>query len=166
MADLDTVLRALRAPARREILTLIWDRDLPAGEIAAAFSLSAATISEHLAVLRRAGLVDMTQVGTSRRYRARPEALEGLHGALEGASKWVPATDLAERALTDTSAHGVVVAGGGVTTDHPPTAGWGRRSTSRPTSSRRSGRSPIRSSTHAGWVRRSRSSTGGSQRRW
>src|SRR6185437_130271 len=74
MADLDAVLGALRAPARREILGLIWQRELPAGEIAAAFSLSAATISEHLAVLRRAGLIEMTRVGTSRRYRARPEA--------------------------------------------------------------------------------------------
>src|SRR5881275_3323941 len=102
MAELNTVMRALSAPTRREILSLVWDRELPAGEIAAAFSLSAATISEHLAVLRRAGLVEMTRVGTSRLYRARPEALDGLHGALEGATKWVPATDLAERALTDT----------------------------------------------------------------
>jgi DNA-binding transcriptional ArsR family regulator len=110
VTDLDAVLGALRAPARREILGLIWDRDLPAGEIAAAFSLSAATISEHLAVLRRAGLVEMTRIGTSRRYRARPEALDGLHGALEGAAKWIPATDIAERALTETSTHRVVIA--------------------------------------------------------
>ena len=40
MADLDAVLGALRARARREILALIWDRELPAGEIAAAFDLS------------------------------------------------------------------------------------------------------------------------------
>lgn len=48
---------------RREILARIWDRDLSAGEIAAAFTLTVATISEHLAVLRRAGLVEMTKVG-------------------------------------------------------------------------------------------------------
>ena len=75
MADLDTVMRALSAPTRREILGLVWDRELPAGDIAAAFALSAATISEHLGVLREAGLVEMTRVGTSRRYRARPSAL-------------------------------------------------------------------------------------------
>ena len=91
MADLDAVMRALSAPTRREILGLVWDRELPAGDIAAAFSLSAATISEHLGVLRDAGLVDMTRVGTSRRYRARRSALAGLHGALEGANKWVSA---------------------------------------------------------------------------
>src|SRR3954463_8638036 len=110
MADLDLVLRALRAPARREILQLIWDRELPAGEIASAFSLTAATISEHLAVLRDAGLVEMTRVGTSRRYRARPAALAGLHGALEGGTKWETADDIPERDLAATSTRAVVVA--------------------------------------------------------
>ena len=64
MTDIDVILRALKAPTRREILGLIWERDLPAGEIAAAFELTPATISEHLAVLRDAGLVEMTPVGT------------------------------------------------------------------------------------------------------
>jgi len=110
MADLDAVMRALSAPARREILGLVWDRELPAGDIAAAFDLSAATISEHLAVLREAGLVEMTRAGTSRRYRALPAALAGLHGALEGANKWMTAQDVPERRLTRAAArHAVVV---------------------------------------------------------
>ena len=58
----------------REILARIWDRDLSAGEIVATFALTGATISEHLAVLRRAGLVEMTKMGTSRRYRAKRAA--------------------------------------------------------------------------------------------
>jgi uncharacterized protein YndB with AHSA1/START domain len=70
----------------------------------------AATISEHLAVLRSAGLVRMTPVGTSRRYRARPEALNGLHGALEGATKWQSATDIPERALAETQTRPAVLA--------------------------------------------------------
>jgi DNA-binding transcriptional ArsR family regulator/uncharacterized protein YndB with AHSA1/START domain len=110
MADLDARLGALRARTRREILALVWDRELAAGEIAAAFSLTAATISEHLSVLRAAGLVEMNRVGTSRRYRARPQALAGLHGALEGATKWVPATDIPERALASTTTQPAVVA--------------------------------------------------------
>lgn len=121
MADLDAVLGALRAPARREILELIWERELAAGEIAAAFSLRPATISEHLAVLRRAGLVEMTRVGTSRRYRALPQALQGLHGALETATKWHPASDIDERTLTETSRHSAVVASVEVGTDQATT---------------------------------------------
>jgi DNA-binding transcriptional ArsR family regulator len=109
-ADVDVTMRALRARTRREILRLIWDRELAAGEIAGAFSLTQATISEHLAVLRAAGLVEMTRVGTSRRYRARPSALAGLHGALEGPTKWLPADDIPERELAATETLRVVVA--------------------------------------------------------
>src|SRR5918995_1531344 len=103
-------MRALRSRTRREILARIWDRDLSAGEIAATFALTGATISEHLAVLRRAGLVEMTKVGTSRRYRAKPAALAGLHGAIEDAGKWRPADDLPEQSLTMTTTAPVVVA--------------------------------------------------------
>lgn len=117
--DLDVRLRALRSRTRREILALVWDRELAAGEIAGEFPLTAATISEHLAVLRSAGLVRMTPVGTSRRYRARPEALEGLHGALEGATKWQTATGIPERALARTRTRPAVVAA----VDLPVTAG-------------------------------------------
>jgi DNA-binding transcriptional ArsR family regulator len=120
-ADLDAILRALRAPARREILALIWDQDRAAGDIAAAFSLTPATISEHLRVLRQAGLVEMTRVGTFRRYRARPEALAGLHGMLEGPSKWQTADALPERRLVHTSSHRVVVATVDVPTDREVT---------------------------------------------
>src|SRR5918912_2506632 len=110
VGDLDVRLRALRSRTRREILALVWDRELPAGDIAAAFALTGATISEHLAVLRSAGLVRMNRVVTSRRYRARPEALTGLHGALEGTTKWQSATDIPERALADTTTRPVVIA--------------------------------------------------------
>ena len=110
MAELDTTMRALRSRTRREILARIWERDLSAGEIAATFALTGATISEHLAVLRRAGLVEMTKVGTSRRYRAKPAALAGLHGAIEDAGKWRPADDLPEQSLTMTTTAPVVVA--------------------------------------------------------
>jgi DNA-binding transcriptional ArsR family regulator len=110
VSDLDVRLRALRSRTRREILALVWDRELPAGEIAAAFSLAPATISEHLTVLRSAGLVRMSRVGTSRRYRGRPEALTGLYGALEGTTKWQTAIDIPERELADTTTRPVVIA--------------------------------------------------------
>jgi DNA-binding transcriptional ArsR family regulator len=110
MTDLDETMRALRSRTRREILARVWDRELAAGEIAAPFALTAATISEHLRVLRQAGLVEMTRVGTSRRYRAKPAALEGLHGALADVDKWRPADEIPERTLTATSTASVVVA--------------------------------------------------------
>jgi DNA-binding transcriptional ArsR family regulator/uncharacterized protein YndB with AHSA1/START domain len=91
--DIQKVLAALASPVRREILSLIWDRELSAGEIAAAFPVTKPTISQHLAVLREAGLAVATAVGTSRRYRARPEALRGLHAALVSPGKWVNADD-------------------------------------------------------------------------
>ena len=86
MRDIQKVLAALTSPVRREILGLIWDRELSAGEIAAAFPVTKPTISQHLAVLREAGLAESTAVGTSRRYRARRDALRGLRAALGGSA--------------------------------------------------------------------------------
>jgi DNA-binding transcriptional ArsR family regulator len=85
------VLAALNSPVRREILWLLWDRELPAGEIAAAFEVGAPTISSHLAVLREAGLVTMRADGNFRRYRARRDALRSVQSLLAAeSSKWVP----------------------------------------------------------------------------
>ncbi|HWG64689.1 MAG TPA: metalloregulator ArsR/SmtB family transcription factor [Streptosporangiaceae bacterium] len=121
MRDIQKVLQALTSPIRREILTLIWDRDVPAGEIAAAFAVTKPTISQHLAALRQAGLVTMTAVGTSRRYRARQDVLQGLHAALDGSAKWVPADDLPERALAQVHTRPAVVAWIDVDTDQAVT---------------------------------------------
>jgi DNA-binding transcriptional ArsR family regulator/uncharacterized protein YndB with AHSA1/START domain len=110
VTDLDATLGALRSRTRREILGMVWDRQMAAGDIAAAFSVSAATISEHLSVLRRAGLVEMTKAGTSRLYRARPDGLSGLHQALAADSTWRLADDVPERRLVSTSTGQVVVA--------------------------------------------------------
>lgn len=110
MRDLDRVIGALKSPVRREILSLVWDEERAMGEIAAFFELTKPTISQHLSVLRRAGLVGVTAVGTSRRYRARPEALAGLGGALEAATKWTTADDLPERDLAGAVTRPSVVA--------------------------------------------------------
>jgi DNA-binding transcriptional ArsR family regulator/uncharacterized protein YndB with AHSA1/START domain len=109
--DIQKVMAALASPVRREILGLIWDRELSAGQIAAAFPVTKPTISQHLTVLREAGLVAATAVGTSRRYQARHEALRGLHAALGSPGKWVNADDLPERASSDVRTTPLVVAG-------------------------------------------------------
>ncbi len=101
MTDIQLLLDALSSPIRREILWLVQDRELPAGEIAGAFDVSASTVSEHLAVLRAAGLVQMRVDGSFRRYRTDPNALQALRGdtLLDAATKWLPADDLPERGL-------------------------------------------------------------------
>jgi DNA-binding transcriptional ArsR family regulator len=119
--DIQKVLAALNSPVRREILGLIWDRELSAGEIAAAFPVTKPTISQHLAVLRDAGLAGSTAVGTSRRYRARPEALRGLHGALDSPGKWINADDTPERAASVVRTKPAVVASTDVETSQDVT---------------------------------------------
>lgn len=118
MADVQRTLSALSSPVRREILALIWDRDLPAGEIAAAFHVTAPTISQHLAVLRDAGLVTMEARGNFRRYRARREVVRGLHANLwVDSSKWTPADDLPETNLAQARTALAVIATVDVDTD-------------------------------------------------
>ena len=122
MRDVQRILEALTSPIRREILTLIWDRELPAGEIAAAFNVTAPTVSQHLAVLRDAGLVSMAADGNFRRYRARQEALRSLHGALAANSaRWSLADDIPERSLAQAETRAVVVAQVDVTTNQATT---------------------------------------------
>ncbi|MBV8386328.1 MAG: metalloregulator ArsR/SmtB family transcription factor [Acidimicrobiia bacterium] len=121
MRDIDKVLAALRSPIRREILGLVWARELAAGEIATAFALTKPTISQHLSVLREAGLVRMTAEGTFRRYAANQDALDGLHAALEGARKWTPADEITEGAATQARTTPAVVVAVDVDTDQETT---------------------------------------------
>ncbi len=62
-------------PKRREILRLVWDAERPASEIAEHFDVTFGAVSQHLGVLREAGLVVMRRDGTRRFYRADREAL-------------------------------------------------------------------------------------------
>lgn len=79
----DLVARALAEPRRREILIRVRDAELSAGEIAAGFDVSRPAVSQHLAVLREAGLLSERRKGTSRLYRARPEGLAGLRAFMD-----------------------------------------------------------------------------------
>jgi DNA-binding transcriptional ArsR family regulator len=121
MRDVQKVLAALGSPVRRDILALVWDRELPAGEIAAAFDLTKPTISQHLAVLREAGLVSLTPAGTSRRYRAQPGALAGFRGALSGSTKWTNVEEAPERSLAEAFTKPLVAASVEVPTDQAAT---------------------------------------------
>ena len=80
---MDVAIRALADPRRREILALIRDRELAAGDIATRFDVTRPTISQHLAVLREANLVTERRAGTRRFYRARPGGAAELRTWLE-----------------------------------------------------------------------------------
>jgi DNA-binding transcriptional ArsR family regulator len=83
MCYMEAALRALVEPRRREILRLVWDHELAAGEIASHFEVTRPAISQHLRVLRRAGLLTERRQGTWRFYRARPQALAEVTAFLE-----------------------------------------------------------------------------------
>ncbi len=80
---METALRALSDPGRRRILTLVRDEEHSAGEIAAEFTVSWPAISQHLRVLKEAGLVTERREGTRRLYRARPEGLDDVRAFLD-----------------------------------------------------------------------------------
>src|SRR5712692_3155398 len=80
---MEAALRAIAAPHRRQILALVRDEELAAGEIAAHFDVTRPAVSQHLTVLREAGLVSERRNGTRRLYRARPEGLGELREFLE-----------------------------------------------------------------------------------
>jgi DNA-binding transcriptional ArsR family regulator len=79
----DAALKAIAEPRRREILRLVKDEELSAGEIASHFDISWPAVSQHLGVLKEAGLVDERRNGVRRLYRVRPEGLTAVQAFLE-----------------------------------------------------------------------------------
>ncbi|MEO1060478.1 MAG: metalloregulator ArsR/SmtB family transcription factor [Actinomycetota bacterium] len=80
--DLDELVRAVSNSTRRHILRLCADRYVPAGEIASEIDLAPASVSEHLKVLRKTGLVELERSGTSWRYRTVPDRTAHVIDAL------------------------------------------------------------------------------------
>ena len=78
------VLRALAEPRRQEILQLLGALEMASGEIAGHFSVSRPAISQHLQVLKAAGLVSERKLGTRRLYQTRPEGLAELRAFIDG----------------------------------------------------------------------------------
>jgi DNA-binding transcriptional ArsR family regulator len=99
----DEALRALAEPRRRDILRLVARDELAAGEIAAAFDVSRTAISQHVTVLKNAGLVVERRDGTRRLYRARPEGLAGLREFLD--EMWAGSLDTARRLVEAERGH-------------------------------------------------------------
>lgn len=75
----DKVLQALADPTRRRILDLLAGGELAAGELARHFpEISRPAVSQHVGVLRDAGLVSERQAGRFRMYKLEPEPLRIL----------------------------------------------------------------------------------------
>ena len=88
-------LRAIAEPRRRKILQLVARDELAAGEVAAAFDITRTAVSQHLTVLKNAGLLSERRDGTRRLYRARAQGLAGLREFLD--DMWAGALDTARR---------------------------------------------------------------------
>ena len=73
---------ALAQPKRREILRQLAAGEMSAGEVASRFSVTQPAISQHLKVLKQAGLVSERRDGARRVYSVRPEGLADLHDFL------------------------------------------------------------------------------------
>lgn len=76
-------LQVVAEPKRRQILALVWQRELAAGDIAEEFDVSFGAVSQHLAILREARLVSVRKQGNRRFYRADLQALGPLRSVLE-----------------------------------------------------------------------------------
>jgi DNA-binding transcriptional ArsR family regulator len=74
----DRQLDALGDPTRRAVLKLLRDGPMPVTAIAKKFPISRPAISQHLRVLKDAGLVTDTAVATQRLYQINPDAFVSL----------------------------------------------------------------------------------------
>jgi DNA-binding transcriptional ArsR family regulator len=124
-------VRVVAEPRRREILRLVWDEELSAGEIAERFDVTFGAVSQHLKVLRDARLVTLRQDGRKRYYRADREAMGPLAAYLQ--TMWATRLDalaelaeqaeLAERAERAERAPRVADGTGGAAGSDEPPAG-------------------------------------------
>ena len=76
------IFEAIAQPKRREILRLLAAGEMSAGTVASHFEVTQPAISQHLGVLRKAGLISERRDGTRRLYSVRPEGLADLHSFL------------------------------------------------------------------------------------
>ena len=78
------VVEAIAHPGRRALLRLVIDAERPVGQLAERIGLSQPATSQHLRILREAGLVQARVDGPRRLYRAHPGGLERLRRELDG----------------------------------------------------------------------------------
>jgi len=99
------LLQVIAEPRRRQILAMIWDVEMAAGDIADRSEVTFGAISQHLSVLREAGVVVVRKDGNRRLYRADKDRLGPLRQVLE--TMWSTVLDdLADAIESDASGEG------------------------------------------------------------
>ena len=74
----DKVFKALSDPMRRKILLMLSERDMPAGDIASKFDISAPSVSKHLSVLKASGLINSRKSGQKIIYSLNPSPMRNI----------------------------------------------------------------------------------------
>ena len=77
------IFRALADPTRRTVYERLTASEMSVSELRAGMSVSQPAVSQHLAVLRGAGLVPERRAGRNAYYRADPQGLDPLLGWIE-----------------------------------------------------------------------------------
>ncbi|MDB5094792.1 MAG: regulatory protein ArsR [Candidatus Eremiobacteraeota bacterium] len=96
---------ALSDPTRRRIVEMLATRELRAGEIARRFDMTAPAVSQHLKLLREAGLVQVRRDAQRRIYAIDPAGLAEMDVWLGRFRRlWSGRLDAPERELTDPAA--------------------------------------------------------------
>lgn len=80
-------LQLIAEPHRREILALVWDDEVSAGDIAVHFDVTFGAVSQHLSLLRSADLVTVRKDGNRRLYSANHDVLAPYESMLKAAWK-------------------------------------------------------------------------------
>jgi DNA-binding transcriptional ArsR family regulator len=83
MARAAAVLVALGDPTRRQVFERVAGRPQSVGELASSLPVSRPAVSQHLKVLKQAGLVSDTAAGNRRIYRMNPRGLQDLRAYLD-----------------------------------------------------------------------------------
>ena len=102
--SVSSTFEVLAEPARRQIVAFLADGEAPVAEIASQFNSSVSAVSQHLKVLREAGVVSMRPQAQQRFYALNPKAMaEAAAWMMRMGGFWTGRMEAMEKLLLDTS---------------------------------------------------------------